>query len=163
MVAFLPVVLIAAICFFFWIRKKKTKSFQDQAENIPLVIPSDEKPKRQIEERNLSDEEKEKLRFWISGPSNQFYLEAHDSGDPKDLPKRARRRFNKWKREKEAINAAYEQRECNPDLNTNSVEQHRRRMSKYRRSLFKGTMEYVGPRGGKYRINPNGRKSYDVE
>ena len=156
MVAFLPIVLIAAICFFFWIRKKKTKSFQDQAENIPLVIPSDE-------ERYVSDEEKEKLRFWISGPSNQFYLEAHDSGDPKDLPKRARRRFNKWKREKEAINAAYEQRECNPDLNTNSVEQHRRRMSKYRRSLFKGTMEYVGPRGGKYRINPNARKSYDVE
>ena len=156
MVAFLPVVLIAAICFFFWIRKKKTKSFQDQAENIPLVIPSDG-------ERYVSDEEKEKLRFWISGPSNQFYLEAHDSGDPKDLPKRARRRFNKWKREKEAINAAYEQRECNPDLNTNSVEQHRRRMSKYGRSLFKGTMEYVGPRGGKYRINPNGRKFYDVE
>ena len=79
MVAYLPIVLIAAICFFFWIRKKKTKSFQDQAENIPLVIPSDEKPKRQIEERNLSEEEKEKLRFWISGPSNLFPTPAVSS------------------------------------------------------------------------------------
>ena len=48
----------------------------------------------------------------------------------------------------------------NPEWNTNNWEIHQMRMNKSRKSQFKGTYYYVGPRGGWYYINSNGRKTY---
>ena len=48
----------------------------------------------------------------------------------------------------------------NPDTNTNDWELHKKRMIKSGMSQFKGCHYYVGPRGGWYYINSNGRKTY---
>ena len=108
---------------------------------------------------------KEELRTWILGPGKQFYAwsseeKALDSGDPKDLPEKARLRFNEWKKEQEAIKAAYEEREHNPDLNTDDVNQHFRRLRRFNRSKYRWTMYYMGPKGGIYTYTANGNKSY---
>ena len=108
---------------------------------------------------------KEELRTWILGPGKQFYAwsseeKALDSRDPKDLPEKARLRFNKWKKEQDAIKAAYEERERNPDLNTDDVKQHVRRLYKYKHSKFRGEYEYMGPRGGIYTYTAKGNRNY---
>lgn len=51
-------------------------------------------------------------------------------------------------------------RENDPSLNTRDWQLHQRRLQKFRQSKFRGTYYYVGPRGGVYYINSNGRKVY---
>jgi len=53
-----------------------------------------------------------------------------------------------------------EQRKSNPSLNTGNWDLHQRRLSIYKHSKFKGCHYYIGPRGGVYYINSNGRKTY---
>ena len=111
------------------------------------------------------EKEKQELRTWISGPSKQFYAafglkEALDSGDPKDLPEKARIKFNEWKKEQDAIKAAYEEREHNPDLNTDDVKQHFRRLRRFQHSKFRGEYIYMGPRGGIYTYTAKGNRNY---
>jgi len=62
--------------------------------------------------------------------------------------------LDKRNKEKEAIQLR------NPDMNTNSWEIHKQRMIRSERSQFRGTYYYVGPRGGWYYINSNGRRTY---
>ena len=63
--------------------------------NINKDLPSEENLK-------LTEEEKENLRTWIAGPKKyrggikDAYLKAYESGNPKDLPKRARRKWTQW-------------------------------------------------------------------
>jgi hypothetical protein len=53
-----------------------------------------------------------------------------------------------------------EAKRCNPDLNTRDWALHQQRLSVFGRSQYKGCYYYVGPRGGVYYINSNGRKTY---
>ena len=48
----------------------------------------------------------------------------------------------------------------NPGENTDDWEIHKQRMIKSDMSQFKGCHYYVGPRGGWYYINSNGRRTY---
>mgnify|MGYP001464215462 FL=1 len=54
----------------------------------------------------------------------------------------------------------YEKQAENPDVNTKSWELHRKRLETFGRSKFKGTMFYVGPKGGVYYITYRGTKVY---
>ena len=64
--------------------------------------------------------------------------------------------------EQEKIRQANEERYImsNPDENTNDWEVHKKRMLQHRSSQYKGCYYYVGPRGGWYYINSNGRRTY---
>ena len=54
----------------------------------------------------------------------------------------------------------YEKQAKNPDVNTKSWELHRKRLETFGRSKYKGTMFYVGPKGGVYYITYQGTKVY---
>ena len=54
----------------------------------------------------------------------------------------------------------YEKQAENPDVNTKSWELHRKRLETFGRSKFKGTMFYVGPKGGVYYVTERGTKVY---
>ena len=49
---------------------------------------------------------------------------------------------------------------ANPDLNTRKWNIHQSRLNKFGRSQYKGTMFYVGPKGGVYYITYRGTKVY---
>ncbi len=170
----LSILVLGALCFFLWITYKERRNNIDlnpstkegysiyKNKKSPLILEI----KKKSQEKYLSDEEKEKLRNWIAGPRKyrveikDNYLNAYESGDPKDLPKIARKRFNRWKKENEVLKALYDEREHNPDLNTNSIHQHCRRLRRFNRSQYRGTMEYMGPRGGIYTYTDNGNRNY---
>ena len=172
---FLSAIVLGALCFFLWITYKERVNNIDlnpstndrdsiyKNKKSPLII----EVKKKSQEKYLSDEEREKLRNWIAGPRKyrvggikDTYLKAYESGDPKDLTKIARRKFNKWKKEYEALKAAYDDKEHNPDLNTYNIQQHFRRLRRFNRSKYRWTMEYMGPKGGIYTYTANGNKSY---
>ena len=73
----------------------RKKSENLSSTNINKDLPSEENLK-------LTEEEKENLRTWIAGPKKyrvgikDAYLKAYESGNPKDLPKRARRKWTQW-------------------------------------------------------------------
>ena len=52
-----------------------------------------------------------------------------------------------------------QERQNNPELNTNSFDLHKDRIFKFDKSKYKGDMYYIGPRGGYYYYQ-NGRKVY---
>ena len=54
----------------------------------------------------------------------------------------------------------YEKQAENPDVNTKSWELHRKTLEKFGRSKYRGTMFYVGPKGGVYYITYRGTKVY---
>ena len=53
-----------------------------------------------------------------------------------------------------------QERRNNPELNTNNQGLHNDRLDKFFKSKYKGDMYYIGPRGGYYFYNSNGRKQY---
>ena len=54
----------------------------------------------------------------------------------------------------------YEEREKNPQSNTNDWQQHRRRLNEFGESKYQNTHFYVGPKGGVYYITYRGTKVY---
>ena len=61
---------------------------------------------------------------------------------------------------KNSEQGTYEEREFNPDLNTNDFDQHWRRLNRYKMSTYRGEMIYMGPKGGIYTYTANGNKNY---
>ncbi len=53
-----------------------------------------------------------------------------------------------------------EERRNNPELNTNKFDLHNDRIRTFRRSKYRNTMYYLGPRGGYYYYSANGNKVY---
>ena len=54
----------------------------------------------------------------------------------------------------------YDRLMADPNANTWNWELHQARLRKHGASQFKGTHYYLGPRGGVYYINSNGRRTY---
>ena len=53
-----------------------------------------------------------------------------------------------------------QERRNNPELNTNKFDLHNDRIRTFRRSKYRNTMYYLGPRGGYYYYSANGNKVY---
>ena len=69
--------------------------------------------------------------------------------------------LEKEKQNREEAQRSYEQKFYdNPELNTTNWQLHQKRLYSCRASRFKDCSYYVGPRGGVYYINYNGRKTY---
>ena len=54
----------------------------------------------------------------------------------------------------------YERLSNNPDLNTNSMELHQKRLREYRFSKYKGTTYYLGKKGGLFYRSSSGTRIY---
>ena len=53
-----------------------------------------------------------------------------------------------------------QERRNNPELNTNTLDLHYDRLEKFGKSKYRNDMYYIGPKGGCYFYNSNGRKQY---
>ena len=54
----------------------------------------------------------------------------------------------------------YERLSDNPDLNTNNMELHKKRLREHRFSKYKGTTYYLGKKGGLYYRSSTGTRIY---
>ena len=72
----------------------------------------------------------------------------------------ALRRKNGVKSPKRDRTTRYERQLSNPDINTNNWGLHKKRLEIHGTSTFRGTIFYVGPKGGVYYISYNGKKIY---
>ena len=64
------------------------------------------------------------------------------------------------KNEKSRSHVPKKDRKQRPDLNINDWDSHRERLKKFGRSKYRGTMFYVGPKGGVYYMTYRGTKVY---
>ncbi len=53
-----------------------------------------------------------------------------------------------------------QERNNNPELNTNNIDLHNKRLDEFGQSKFRNDMYYIGPKGGCYYYNSYGRKTY---
>ena len=68
--------------------------------------------------------------------------------------------INNRKSRKHIDKSRVDQCENNPDMSTRDQEVHKRRLMQYRKSRYKGTTYYLGPRSGYYWIAMDGTKVY---
>ncbi len=64
------------------------------------------------------------------------------------------------KNEKSRSHVPKKDRKQRPDLNINDYDSHRERLKTFGKSKYRGTMFYVGPKGGVYYITYRGTKVY---